>query len=218
MLSHPLPLQKARGATSSGSSSSAHGKSPNFRSHNRARVSPGRRQKANQQGGIPAAAREAARKPQKQVARKRTGKGIEIGRFEQPQQRMSYASDQPSQYESSQAQGATARKQDHATTASPTNQSGPGVPKDASYADTDAHLESSFGDVGIEMDSTRKSLKPPYDGSGDDNKHRRKSNIVSDYVFLNAWLSWFRHIYLDAYLFILYAHLFLSLLLRSLVN
>lgn len=130
----------------------------------------------NQQGGVP-----AARKRQKQVARKRTGRGIEIGSFEEPQQKMSYASDQPSQYHSSQAQGATARKQDHAATASPTvaiNQSGPGVSKEAAYAGTDAHQESSFGDVGIDLHPTDSPMKSPYDGSGDDNKHRR-SKMVS---------------------------------------
>jgi hypothetical protein len=151
---------------------------------------------ANQQGEIPAAC-EAARKPKKQVARKSTRKGIEIGSFEQPQQRMSYASDQSSQCQISQAQGAMARKQDHATTASPAveiSQSGPGVPKEASYADTDAHLESSFGGVGIEMDPTGKSLKPPFDESADD-EHRRRSEMVSNQVVvcsqcMAAYMYW----------------------------
>ena len=161
MLSHPFILQKPSGPTSSGSSSSAYAKSQNFRSHNR----PGRRQMANQQGKIPAAGK-AARGPQKQVARKRTGKGIEIGSFEEPQL-MPYASDQPSRYHySSQAQGATARTRDHAATASPSvaiNQSGTSVSKEAAY--TDGHQESSFGDVGIDLDPTDSAMKPPYDGS-----------------------------------------------------
>ena len=95
---------------------------------------------------------------------------------------MSYASDQPSQHHQYQAQGATARKQDYAATASPPvaiNQSGPGVAKEAGYANADAHLESSFGDVGIDLDPTDMSLKPPYDGSGDYIKHHRESRMVS---------------------------------------
>lgn len=140
--------KKPTGPTSSGSSSSARAKSQSFRSHHR----PGRRQMANQEGKIPASGK-AARGPQKQVARKRTGKGIEIGSFEEPQQ-MSYASDQPSQYHSSPAQGATARQQNHAATAFPSaeiKQSGPGMRNEAAYADANAHLESSSGDVGIEL-------------------------------------------------------------------
>ena len=172
MLSCPLILQKPSGPTSSGSSSSARARSQNFRSHNR----PGRRQMANRRGEIPASGK-AARGPQKQVARKRTGKGIEIGSFEEPQQ-MSYASDQPSQYHSSPAQGATARQQNHAATAFPSaeiKQSGPG----AAYADANAHLESSSGDIGIDLHPSDSLLKPPYDGSGDDKKHGRRSKMVS---------------------------------------
>ena len=120
---------------------------------------------ANQQGKIPAAGK-AARGPQKQVARKRTGKGIETGGFEEPQL-MSYTSDQPSRYHNSaQAQGAMVRTWDHATTASPTvaiNQSGPRVSKESAYAD--GHQESSFGGVGIDLHPTDSPVKPPYDGS-----------------------------------------------------
>ena len=177
MLSRPLILQKPTGPTSSGSSSSARAKSQSFRSHHR----PGRRQMANQEGKIPASGK-AARGPQKQVARKRTGKGIEIGSFEEPQQ-MSYASDQPSQYHSSPAQGATARQQNHAATAFPSaeiKQSGPGMRNEAAYADANAHLESSSGDVGIELRPSDSPLKPPYDGMGDDKKHGRRSKMVSN--------------------------------------
>ena len=155
---------------------------------------------AHQQEEIP-----AARKPHIQDERKVTRKGIEIGSFEQPRQKISYTSDQSSQYHSSQAQGATVRKQDHAATASPTvemNQIGQlGAPKEAG-ADADVDLDSSFGGVGIKMDRTDSPLKPPYDENGGTGGGGiKRMEMVCNFQRMVVLV--YTYMYLDAYPFIL---------------